>query len=275
MYTVASPEYFEVLGIPFAAGRNFNSDDLSGRASTAIVSEGLARRFWPSENPLGRTLRVTASMAPVTVVGVAGMPRPRRSGARRRCRFIFPPRRAPTSGDCTCSFGRVRIPPRPLSALRQIAATLDPDLRFEAVPLDKLLSLWLLPSRVAAAGATVLGLLALALASIGIYGVLAYVVAQRTREIGVRIALGASPAHVVHLILGEGFSLIAVGVVLGLAGAGAGAPLLRTLLLDVSTIDPLAFGAASLALTAVALCACYVPARRAARLPPLVALRAE
>jgi predicted permease len=275
LYTVASPEYFEVLGIPFAAGRNFNSDDLAGRASTAIISEGLARRFWPSENPLGRTLRVTASTAPVTVVGVA-RDASTASIWREKEMSIYLPAAAGTDERRLHLLVRTGSDPAAAaSALRQIAATLDPDLRFEAVPLDKLLSLWLLPSRVAAAGATVLGLLALALASIGIYGVLAYVVAQRTREIGVRIALGASPAHVIHLILGEGSTLIAVGVVLGVAGAGAGAPLLRTLLLDVSTIDPLAFGAASLALTAVALCACYVPARRAARLPPLVALRGE
>ncbi len=203
------------------------------------------------------------------------MPRPRRSGARRRCRSILPAAAGTDERRLHLIVRTASDPAAAARALRQIAATLDPDLRFEAIPLDRLLSLWLLPSRVAAAGATILGLLALALASIGIYGVLAYVVAQRTREIGVRIALGASPAHVIRLILGEGSPLIAVGVVLGVAGAVAGAPLLRTVLLDVSTIDPLAFGAASLALTAVALCACYVPARRAARLPPLVALRGE
>jgi putative ABC transport system permease protein len=159
--------------------------------------------------------------------------------------------------------------------MRKIAMSLDPDLRFEVVPLDRLLNLWLLPSRVAATGATALGCIALALASIGLYGVLAYVVAQRTREIGVRIALGASPAHVVRLVLSEGAWLIGIGVAIGVAGAIAGSPLLSVLLLDVGTGDPIAFAGASVVLTAVALAACYLPARQAARLQPLAALRSE
>jgi putative ABC transport system permease protein len=161
------------------------------------------------------------------------------------------------------------------AGLRQIAASLDPDMRFVAYPLEELLRLWILPSRVAAAAAGVLGVIALALASIGIYGVLAYLVSQRTREIGIRMALGAGGADVLRLVLADGSRLIATGLFLGAVAAAVGAPLLRMLLFDVSPSDPLAFAAALLILTAVAICACYIPARRAARLQPLTALRIE
>jgi putative ABC transport system permease protein len=118
-------------------------------------------------------------------------------------------------------------------------------------------------------------MIALALASIGIYGVLAYVVSQRTREIGIRMALGASGRDVLQLVVGEGSRLIVSGLVIGVTGAVATAPLLGALLFDVSALDPVAFVLASLVLTAVALAACYIPARRAAALEPLTALRTE
>jgi predicted permease len=275
LYTVASPAYFDVLRIPIVAGRSFNGDDVAGRTSAAIVSEGLARRFWPTENPLGRTLRLASSAAPVTVVGVV-RDASTASIWREKEMSIYLPASAAADYRQLHLIARMTSDQTSVApSLRQIAATLDPELRFETVPLDRLLRLWLLPSRVATAAATVLGVVALILASIGIYGVLAYLVVQRTREIGVRIALGASRGHVLRLVLGEGSLLIASGVVIGVGSALAGAPLLKALLLDVSTVDPVAFGTATLALTAVALGACYLPARRAARLPPLVALRGE
>jgi hypothetical protein len=161
------------------------------------------------------------------------------------------------------------------TAMRRIASALDPDVRFDASPLKSLLRLWILPSRVAAAAAAVLGLLALALASVGIYGVLAHLVSQRTREIGVRMALGADSQSVLLLVIGEGARLVAVGLAIGAVVAAAGAPYLRALLFGISRFDPAAFAAGLLTLTVVALAACYVPARRAARVEPLIALRTE
>jgi len=275
LYTIASAGYFDLLRIPIVAGRNFNADDVAGRTSAAIVSEGLARRFWPASDPLGQILRVSASASPLTVIGVV-RDASTASIWREKEMSIYLPAAAGTDPRQLHLIARTASDPSvAIRAMREIALSLDPDLRFEVVPLDRLLNLWLLPSRVAAAGATVLGVVALALASIGLYGVLAYVVAQRTREIGVRVALGASPTHVVRLVLAEGSWLIGIGVAVGIAGAIAGAPLLSALLLDVGTRDPIAFGAASVVLTAVALAACYLPARKAARLQPLAALRTE
>jgi predicted permease len=274
LYTVASAGYFDLLRIPIVAGRGFNADDAAGRTSAAIISEGLARRFWPTSDALGQALRVSVSSAPLTVVGVA-RDASTASIWREKEMSIYLPAGAATDSRKLHLIARASDSSAAIRAMRKIAMSLDPDLRFEVVPLDRLLNLWLLPSRVAATGATALGCIALALASIGLYGVLAYVVAQRTREIGVRIALGASPAHVVRLVLSEGAWLIGIGVAIGVAGAIAGSPLLSVLLLDVGTGDPIAFAGASVVLTAVALAACYLPARQAARLQPLAALRSE
>ena len=275
VYTVVSPEYFDVLRIRITAGRNFTDDDLSGRTSAAMVSEGLAARFWPGQSALGRTLVLASSKTPATVVGIA---RDTSSGAiwREKELSIYLP--AKPSGDARKLHLLLRTQSDAAAvtpAVRRIASELDPDMRFEAIPLDTLLRMWILPSRVAAAAAGVLGLIALALASIGIYGVLAYVVSQRTREIGIRMALGANAGDVVRLVIREGTGLIAVGLVIGAVAAAAGAPLLRTLLFDVSALDPAAFAVASLVLTTVGLVACYMPARRAARVEPLAALRTE
>jgi predicted permease len=275
IYTTVSPDYFAALRIPIVAGRMFNDDDLSGRSPGVIISEGLATRFWPNENPLGRTFAFGTSSRPMTVVGLA---RDSSSGAiwREKELTIYLPVSPSTD------VGSLRLLVRTsgdsagtAAAMRRIAGALDPEVRFDVSPLESLLRLWILPSRVAAAAAAVLGVLALALASIGIYGVLAYLVSQRTREIGVRMALGADPRHVLFLVIGDGARLVAVGLVIGALVAAAGAPYLRALLFGVSRFDPAAFAAGLVALTIVALAACYVPARRAARVEPLIALRRE
>jgi putative ABC transport system permease protein len=156
--------------------------------------------------------------------------------------------------------------------LRRIAATIDRDLRFDAVPLERLLRLWILPSRAAAAATAVLGLVALLMASVGIYGVLAYLVSQRTREIGIRMALGADGANVIGLILVDGMRLIVVGIAIGAVAAAFVSPLLGALLFGVSARDPLAFCVAAVVLAGAALLACYIPARGAARIAPIDAL---
>jgi predicted permease len=273
--TTISPEYFSALGIRIVSGRNFNEDDQSGRMSTAIISEGLARRFWPAGSALGQSVILSESSTPATIVGIA---RDTSSGSiwrEKEMSIYLPMRRAGDPRKLQLIVRTASDPMATAAALREIATDLDRDMRFKALPLDLLLRLWILPSRIAAAGSAILGLLALALASVGIYGVLAYLVSQRTREIGIRMALGASATDVLGLIIGEGSRLVAIGVVLGIAGAAAGAPLLRAWLFDVSPKDPIAFIAASTMLTVVALGACYIPARRAANLQPLAALRRE
>ena len=159
------------------------------------------------------------------------------------------------------------------SLLRQLVSTIDPGVHFTATPLESLLRLWILPSRLAAVAAAILGLLALALASLGLYAVMAYDVTHRTREIGVRLALGAAGRDVVRVILVDGVRLVAVGVALGLGGAAILGRLLRQFLFDVSAVDPLTFVLIPALLMVVAIAACYVPARRASRIAPLDALR--
>jgi len=257
------------------AGRNFNDDDLSGRTSAVMVSEQLARRFWPGEAPLGRTLLLTTSTLPLTVVGIVRDTTATAIWREKEMSIYVPASRAVDPRSLRLLLRTESDAAGVPAALRRIASELDPDLRFEAKALDTLLRFWILPSRIAAISAAVLGMIALALASIGIYGVLAYVVSQRTREIGIRMALGASGRDVLQLVVGEGSRLIVSGLVIGVASAVATAPLLGALLFDVSALDPVAFGLASLVLTAVALAACYIPARRAAALEPLTALRTE
>ena len=159
------------------------------------------------------------------------------------------------------------------NVLTQRAHALDADVRFTATPLDSLLRLWILPSRIAAVAAAILGLLALALASLGLYAVMAYDVTNRTREIGVRLALGAGAGDVVRLILAGGIRLLVAGLGIGFVAAIIAGRLLRQFLFDVSSVDPLTFLLVPAFLAVVALAACYLPARRASRIAPLDALR--
>jgi putative ABC transport system permease protein len=161
------------------------------------------------------------------------------------------------------------------SLLRQRAHAIDAGVRFTATPLDSLLRFWILPSRVATVAAVILGVLALALATLGLYAVMAYDVAHRTREIGVRLALGAGAGDVVRLVLADGGRLLVAGIVIGIGAAVAVSRVLHQFLFGVSIIDPLTFVLVPAFLTVVAIAACYIPARRASRIAPLDALRSR
>ena len=271
--TTVSGSYFDAVRIPVTRGRSFTPDESRQGAPVVIISEGLAARFWPSLDPIGRSLDAAGSAVPFTIVGVV---RDTSSASlwRDKEMSLYMPLGPATDQR------RVRLLVRTTSearaavtALRAAARARDRGVRFEATPLDALLQLWILPSRVAALAAGVLGGLALLLASIGIYGVLAYTVSRRTREIGVRVALGASRQDVVRLVLTDGGRLIGTGVAAGLAGALVIGRVLEQFVFDVSAIDPLTFLAVPLFLCAVAFVACYIPARRATRIAPLTALR--
>jgi putative ABC transport system permease protein len=160
-------------------------------------------------------------------------------------------------------------------ALRSETAQYDKSLRFEALPLVNVLRVWILPSRVAAIAAAVLGMIALAMASIGIYGVIAYTVSQRTTELGVRVVLGADPADITRLVLTDGARVVAVGIAVGLGGAVAMTRAIASVLPYARGLDLSAFGVAIAVIAIVGMAACYLPARAAARVDPLIALRAE
>ena len=270
--TSVSRWYFETLDIPITSGRAFSDVEDRDGAPAVMISEGLAARFWPGVSPIGRTLDVTSIAVPLTVVGVVRDTTNATIWRDKEMSLYLPQGLADqrdlhvivrTSGDTSALAG----------FLRQRASALDRGVHFTVTSLDSLLRLWILPSRVAAAAAAILGLVALALASLGLYAVMAYDVAHRTREIGVRLALGAADRDVVRLILVDGIRLVVMGLVIGIGGAAILGRLLRQFLFDVSAVDPLTFLLIPAFLSAVAIAACYVPARRASRIAPLDALR--
>jgi predicted permease len=268
-----SPDYFALLQIPLVAGRGF--DRAAGTAPPAIVSDGLARRFWPGETAIGRVLRVGEAPLPRTVIGVV---HDAANGAiwREKEMAVYLPIDAATDPRdvhlLIRTTGDVATARRLLAAR---AAALAGDMRFSSMPLDELLRLWLLPSRAAFAGVAVLAVLALVLACVGLYGVLTFAVGERSRELGIRMALGADRRRVVQLILGDAGRLVGIGLVLGAAGALPATPILGRLLFGVSPFDPAVLAVAAAVLTAVALGSAYRPARRASRLEPLAVLRME
>jgi predicted permease len=267
-----SPSYFRVLQIPFVAGHGF---DVATAAPTVVVSEGLARRFWPGEPALGKVLSVTESPAPRTVVGVV---RDAANGAiwRDKEQAVYLP--ADASADPRDLRILVRTTADTASVRRLLAeraAGLGGDMRFAPITLDELLHIWLLPSRVAMAGVAVLAIMALALACVGLYGVLAFAVNERSRELGIRMALGADARAVMRLILGDASRLVLAGLVIGSLCALPATPFLGRLLFGVSPFDPVTLVLAAAVLTVVALAAAYRPARHAARLEPLAVLRID
>jgi macrolide transport system ATP-binding/permease protein len=274
-YTTVSPAYFEALSLPLIKGRNFTNEETAANLPVVIVGDALARRFWPNRDPLGRRIRTPLSSTPLTVVGIVRDSSDASLWRDHEISLYFPmsPASNPLRGRL---IARTASDPRAvMSALRHEARSLDPHLKFESKLLDEVLHLWILPSRVAAIGAAVLGVLALLIASVGIYGVIAYGVCHRTREIGVRMALGAGKHDVVRLVLREGMRLAGLGVAAGLAASFVTTRTLRGFLFGLSAVDPLTFAGVPIVLAAVALAACYIPARRAARVDPMTALRWE
>jgi putative ABC transport system permease protein len=270
--TKVSEKYFDVLGIRFVAGQGFDAVD--GGERPIVISEGLARRFWPGQPAIGKTMTSGAWTAPGTIVGVV---RDAATAAiwREKELAVYVPLGAADPRDVTAALVRTSSASGVRAALESTAASLDPDLRFTVMPLDSLLQFWLLPSRVAAAAAGVLALIAIVLASFGLYAVLSFAVSHRLREIGIRMALGATSRDIVSLVVTDAWRLMGVGFAVGGACAAATAPLLGRLLFGVSAFDPLTIAAVIVVLVAAALAASYVPARRAARLEPLDVLRME
>ncbi|HVF43829.1 MAG TPA: ABC transporter permease, partial [Pyrinomonadaceae bacterium] len=275
-FNVVGPRYFETIGTRLVRGRDFNDADREGAPKVAVVNETLAALLWPGEDALGKRLSFEGARGPfLEVVGVARDGKYRSLGDRPRPYVYTPlfqsyqPRMTlvvRTSGEPTALAGAVR---------GQLRA-LDPNLPVAEVrTLEEQFDLSLLPARVAAYTLGGFGLLALALAAIGVYGVVSYSVAQRTREIGVRVALGARAGDVLRLVLGEGLSVVGLGLLLGLLVSFAAARLFSNFLYGVGAADPLTFVFVPALLGAIALAAGYLPARRATKVDPMVALRHE
>lgn len=272
-YGVVGTGYFETLRVPLIAGRGFTESDRAGATPVTVVNQTLADRFWPGESPLGRQVRVAGDVLDVVGVVADG----KYEGYRDEdVAYMYFPFAQNYSGYSTLH-ARVRGDAgAALGGIREEMAALDPDIALqEAEPLSSTIGFFLFPQRLAGILIGSFGVVGLLLAAIGIYGILAYHVTQRTREIGIRMALGARRPDVVRLVVRGGLTLVAAGVGLGLAGAYAFTRVLRSLLFGVTPTDPLTFTAVPLLLVAVALLASYLPARRATRVDPIVALRYE
>jgi predicted permease len=274
--STVEPGYFEALGSRLVAGRDLAEGDSAGAPSVMVVNRTMAERFWPGGEAVGRRVRLGGADGPeVEVVGVVE-DAAHQSPTEARRPYLFLPLRQNGAGAMTLVIHVRGSAEALLPAVREEIRALDPALpTYGGVTLERSLRNALSPQETAALLAGLLGALALALALVGLYGVVAYGVARRTRELGIRIALGASPREVLRAVLrGAGRTTLA-GVALGLVGALLVGRVMGSLLFGVSPSDPLVFLAVPVLLSAVALLASLLPARRATRVDPLVALRAE
>ncbi len=276
-FNVVSPGFFNTLGIRLLRGREFTPQDIASGAHVAVVSESLAKQFWPGEEALGKRFRMGRKSSLYEVTGVA--PNVRNVYLwSSDLPYLYLPNIAESladSSDFTVLVRSAGDMKTLVAALPAIAREQDAAVPAEATPLSANLARWIWPSQVGAAISAALGLLALLLASVGITSVTAFAVTQRTREIGIRMALGAQPEGVVRLLVMQAGKLVAIGVVIGLAMAVAMSRILSGFLYGISAVDGITFVAVTIVLVSVALVACYIPARRATRVDPMVALRYE
>jgi putative ABC transport system permease protein len=271
-----SSDYFRLLKIPIVAGRVFTQADSDKAARVAVVNESFARRFWPNENALGKRFAYSTSRILCEVVGVVKDTKFRVSDAATREEMYFPAQQRPSLNMSLLVRAGTGGPTSLAVAIQREILNIDKDQAVtEVATLEQVMGESIEQPRLTMFLLGIFALVALTLAAIGIYGVMAYAVAQRTREIGIRMALGAQTRDVLRLVVRNGMTLALVGVAIGLAAAFAATRLIASLLFEVAATDATTFTIVSGGMLAVALLACYIPARRAARVDPLVALRYE
>jgi putative ABC transport system permease protein len=270
-----APGFFETLGIPLLRGRDFNENDSQRAPKVMIVNEAMAARFWPGQDVLGKRLKLFGDQDFREVVGLVADTKYNSLTEPRRA-FMYIPLQQEYVPQINLHVRTSSDAKGLVAALRNEVQQIDPSL--------PVLNIQTLSERVENSlggerrQATLLGsggILALILAAVGLYGVMSYSVAQRTREIGIRMALGAGRGNVMGLVLKQGLTLVAAGVVLGLGAAFGITRMLASLLFGVSAIDPITFAGTSAVLLLVALLASYIPARRATKVDPIIALRYE
>jgi predicted permease len=266
------------MEIPLLQGRFFNERDNLTNPQVAIVDDYMAQQLWPNEDPIGKRIRNGGldSKSPwITVVGVVGRIRQYALDTESRIAFYLPQTQYVTRG-MNIVLRTSTDPASMTSAVKSATHEVDPDLPlYDVRTMSQRVEISLARRRFAMLLLGLFAALALALATIGIYGVMAYLVNQGTREIGIRMALGATQRNILNLIVRKGMALAFSGVLIGLAAAFALTRLMRTLLFGVNSSDPATFLAIALLLAAVAFLASYIPARRATRIDPMLSLRSE
>ncbi|MEW6732718.1 MAG: ABC transporter permease [Acidobacteriota bacterium] len=271
--TIATPDYFTAMGIPLQQGRFFTKFDNADATPVVLISQTMARRFWPDEDPVGKKITIRSKMR--EIIGVVGDVRHNGFDSELRCELFLPHLQAPT-GSMTYIVQTTVDPLTVLPAVKNAIWAVNKEQPFSSIAtIDQLVTQSLAERRFNLLLLGCFATIALLLAMVGIYGVMAYSVTQRTHEIGIRLALGAQTSNVLKLVLGEGMLLTLIGVGIGLTAALALTRLMASLLYGVSATDPITFILLSLLLASVALLASYVPARRAMKVDPMVALRYE
>jgi putative ABC transport system permease protein len=275
-YSTVGPKYFATMGIPIRQGREYNDADTLQSPRTLVINEAMARRYWPQGNALGGKIRLGPNLA--EVIGIVADSKYSSINERPLAQLFFPMSRsetstlrlfAKTSGDPAPIVAEVR------SAIRRIDASLPV---YDARTLNEHMQIAVFAQRMAADLLGAMGVLALLLAAIGLYGVMAYAVSQRTQELGIRLALGASPGSLLSMVVRQGMTLTLIGLAIGLVlalGAFGSIGAVRTLLPGISPLDPITFVAVPVVLGLIALLASWIPGRRAGKVDPLVALRYE
>ena len=273
-----SADYFRAMKIPVLRGRVFTAQDKKGAAEVIVIDELFASRYWPGEDPIGQRIKSGGTNnPPITIIGVVG--RVKMEGLdsdSNRVQAYLPYQQRPWSGISVVVRSATSDPSVLSAPVRQEILALDSNQAvYNIRTMDKIWDESVTQRRLTTILLSIFAGVALVLAAVGIYGVMAYSVTQRTHEIGIRVALGAARGDVVKLILGQGMLLAGVGVVLGLGGALLLTRWMSTLLFGVGSRDPLTFAVIAAALVIVALAACLIPARRATKVDPMVALRYE
>jgi putative ABC transport system permease protein len=275
-YQRVTADYFRVMEIPLIAGRYFTEGDRAGTANVMLLNQTLARQLFPNENPVGKRIVLDMKKStPFEVIGVVGDVRTAGLDESAFEEFYLHSLQYPP--DFASFAVKTTVPPASLAdAARKAMLEVDRDQPLYRVKtMEEVLADSVADRRFSMLILTSFAATALLLSTLGVYGVVSYTVAQRTQEIGIRVALGAQSHHVLRMVIGQGMKLVMFGIAIGLVAAFALTRLMRALLFGVSATDPLTFTVIALLLSAVALLACWIPARRATKVDPLISLRSE
>jgi len=276
-FCAATDGYFQALGIPLLRGRMFEASDGANSPHVALISESLARERWPNQDPLGHTIEIgnmDSDLRLLTIVGIVGDTHEYALDVAPRPTVYVNLFQRPSAAISVTMLSDADTR-SVTAAARGILQELDPEIPASFRTFSQVYSASLRPRRFNVILVGFFGIVALLLATAGVFGVMAYAVNRRTREIGVRVALGASTGHILRMVLGEGLRTICIGVGIGIAGALALTRTMESLLFGITANDPLTFGGVTLLLVGAALLACYIPARQAMKVDPMVALRYE